>query len=167
MWSRGVMFYYSASRSWISNIFLRLKRAVVFFKTVEILFQVFKKRGPGWCSWYTYLMGWTVWGLNPGAGKIFRAHPSVEWVLCASQRVTRLKKLYSGACTPCELYSSIKKINISKWLKGKFCCWVCCHAFGQWVIVMSCLVLDPFLLIYVLQILSWEDTKGSCYVVGT
>jgi hypothetical protein len=27
---------------------------------------------------------------------------------------------------------------------------------------MSRLVLDPFSLLYVLQVLSWEDMKGSC-----
>jgi len=108
--------------------------------------------------------------LNPGAGKILCPHPSVQWILCASQRVSWLKKLCSGVCTPLVNFTaSIKKIKILWPVESVAveCSWVCCHAFSQWVIVMSRLVLGPFSLLYVLQVLSWEDTKGSFYIVVT
>ena len=58
-------------------------------------------------------MGRTVRGLNPGAGKILCPHRSVQWILCASQRVSSLKKLCSGVCTPpVNFTASIKKIKI-------------------------------------------------------
>jgi hypothetical protein len=35
--------------------------------------------GPGLLSQYSNVMGWTVWGSNPGGGKILRACPDRPW----------------------------------------------------------------------------------------